>query len=401
MTTPVADKTSIPPKIWRRHTDPPSLWIFVTISSVSLHLLVFWLLRSSDVFGLWVPQKNQVVVPIELIEISPSAKSTSKPKISTVTTSPLPKISSTPSVSASSPQTAQITPKKQDSSASIVKKQEVVSPANNKLSVRKTVPQPKPTVTATPKPSFTPESTTSTPTPTPISKIPVGNLPWNRRQEVVLGKGKPLPNGIPSEQPTDNSPLGSTSNTPTSPGETTSNPPSPKNPNISESDNSNLSTKDTPQNPTGQSSPNPTENSSQSPAQKNPNTSEQTGAIVTITPLTDQEMRQLSQDIPDVLAIYQGSSTKELESSFIPGSAGLAPAKLVVSLVIDHNGNFQKAVAIQIEPMRLQSEKTIYEQAISDLFKNEQFQPAENLDGSKPELSNLFVRIVISPSSSN
>jgi len=399
MTTPVVDKTQISSKTWRRHTDPPSLWIFVAISSVSLHLLIFWLMRSSNVFGLWFPQSSQAVVPIEFIEIVPSAESTNKPKLSTATASSKPK----QSVSTNVP-TAKTLPNNQDSGASILKKQEVVSQAQTKPTIRKTVSQPQPTPTTQPKPSFTPESTKSTPaptpTPTPTPTIPVGNLPWNRRQEVILGKGKPLPNGIPSEQPTDNTPPNSTRNVPITPRETNASTPFPENPNTSADDNSNPSTESTPQNTTGDTSPKPIENTPL-PTQNNPNSSEQTGSIVTITPLPDNEIRQLSQDLPDVLATYQGSNTKKLESTFIPGDVGPMPAQLIASLVIDHNGNFQQVVVIQLEPMRLQSKKTIYEQTLNTLFKNEQFTPAYNRDGSKPELSNLFVKIVIAPVSSN
>ncbi|MEH2228396.1 MAG: hypothetical protein V7K71_01940, partial [Nostoc sp.] len=73
MTPSVADKTPIPAKVWRRHTDPPGLWIFVVVSSVSLHLLVFWLMRSSQFSRLW-QQPNQATIPIEVVEIYSEAK---------------------------------------------------------------------------------------------------------------------------------------------------------------------------------------------------------------------------------------------------------------------------------------------------------------------------------------
>lgn len=389
MTTPVAEKTHISSKAWRRHNDPPSLWVFVAVSSISLHLLVFWLMRSSNVFGLWFTQESQSVVPIELIEIAPSTKSTSEPKTSTTTSAPKVK----QSVSANIPTKSQTTPKNQDSdTTSILKKQEVVAQAPTKVAVKKTAPQPKPTATTQPQPRFTPESNKPTPIPTPTPKIPISNLPWNRRQEIVLGKGKPLPNSIPSAQPTDNNLPDSTGDEPKSPGRMTSSTPASENPNTSTDDKPNLPRENTPENPTDKISPTP-----QVPSENNPSTAEQTGSIATITPLTDVEVRQFSQDLPDVLAQYQGSNTKELESTFIPGDAGIVPAQLIASLVIDRNGNFQQAVVIEIEPKRLQSEKMNYEQVINDMFKNEQFSAAYNKDGSKPELSNLFVRIIIGP----
>ncbi|MFN6462022.1 MAG: hypothetical protein RMZ41_009260 [Nostoc sp. DedVER02] len=73
MTPSVADKTPIPTKVWRRHTDPPGLWISVVIGSVSLHLLAFWLMRSSQFSRLW-HQPNQATIPIEVVEIYSEAK---------------------------------------------------------------------------------------------------------------------------------------------------------------------------------------------------------------------------------------------------------------------------------------------------------------------------------------
>ena len=70
MTQSVTEQTPIPDKIWRRHTDPPSLWIGVVTGSVALHLLLFWLMRSSNAFSPWFPQQqSQAAVPIEVIEI--------------------------------------------------------------------------------------------------------------------------------------------------------------------------------------------------------------------------------------------------------------------------------------------------------------------------------------------
>ncbi|MFN6570772.1 hypothetical protein [Dendronalium sp. ChiSLP03b] len=92
MTTSVADKTPTSEKVWRRHTDPPSLWIGVAISSVALHLLAFWLMRSY-VFKLWFPQQSQAVVPIEFVEISPKAKSVAPNPVSITQNSQATKLS--------------------------------------------------------------------------------------------------------------------------------------------------------------------------------------------------------------------------------------------------------------------------------------------------------------------
>ena len=81
----VADKTPIPTKVWRRHSDPPGLWISVVIGSVSLHLLAFWLMRSSQFSRLW-QQPNEATIPIEVVEIS----SETKPRTRKVASEPKP-----------------------------------------------------------------------------------------------------------------------------------------------------------------------------------------------------------------------------------------------------------------------------------------------------------------------
>ncbi|NDJ20469.1 hypothetical protein GS682_02180 [Nostoc sp. B(2019)] len=125
MTPSVADKTPIPAKVWRRHTDPPGLWIAVVIGSVSLHLLAFWLIRSSQFSRLW-EQQNKATIPIEIVEIS----SQTKPRTRKVASKPKPVSPKPPSTSqklraTNSPKqvvpkdkvTAKTTPSTQDRSA--------------------------------------------------------------------------------------------------------------------------------------------------------------------------------------------------------------------------------------------------------------------------------------------
>ncbi|MCW5313155.1 hypothetical protein GTQ43_04780 [Nostoc sp. KVJ3] len=77
MTPLVADKTPIPAKVWRRHSDPPILWISVVMGSISLHLLAFWMIRSSQFSRLW-QQSNQANIPIEVVEVYSEAKPRSR-----------------------------------------------------------------------------------------------------------------------------------------------------------------------------------------------------------------------------------------------------------------------------------------------------------------------------------
>ncbi|MHC5765203.1 MAG: hypothetical protein ACYTXI_06150 [Nostoc sp.] len=379
MTPSVADKTPIPAKVWRRHTDPPGLWIFVVVSSVSLHLLVFWLMRSSNAFSLWFPQQNQSVVPIELIEIAPKTKSIIKSKSTAKIVSSKPLSSTQKSVPARSSQTAPTTPINQDFGAintpkNLQKKSRIyASQPNSEPSRQQIVPTPASTPKTTPKP--TPKVT---PAPIPIPKatptptLPVGNLPWNRRQEIKLGKGTQLPTGIPSNRPVsepENRETPPTSTRETLPTSTRETPPT--------------STRETPPIPTGGAS------------------------VAIVAPLSRDEVISLIQSkgfrqdaLPDVIALYKGSNTKQLDPSFLVHNSGLEPAQLLASLIIDNNGNFKQAVVLEIEPVALQSEKSIYEQALNEVFKTENFLAAHNNNGTKPELSNLYVRITIQSANS-
>jgi hypothetical protein len=390
------DKKAIPANERRRHTDPPSLWIGITITSVSLHLLVFWFMRSSNGFKPWFPQQNQTVVPIEFIEIYPTEKSPNKSNLKAETVSPKSSISPQQSASSPSPETAvAITPSNQDteavnSDASLLNESEntiEASQPNTKPFREKAVTTPTPTPTPT-----------QTPTPTPT--IPVDDLPWKRREEVVLGQGQPLPKDIPSIPP---EPPEAPKVSEIEPGETVNTPdeetlPAPTGETVNTPDEETLPS------PTGETVNTPDEETLPSPTGETVNTPDEKGTRVTFTPINRTEIEQLIQEgkltpdgLPDVLAIHihNGSNIKNIESSYIPGNSVLEPAQFLVSLVIDNNGNFQQSEVLEIEPARLQSEKSLYEQLVNDTFRNDRFLPGENNDGTKPELSNLFMRIII------
>ncbi|MDF5739905.1 MAG: hypothetical protein PUQ00_30810, partial [Nostoc sp. S13] len=159
-------------------------------------------------------------------------------------------------------------------------------------------------------------------------------------------------------------------------------------------------TRQTPPTPTRQTPPTPTRQTSPTPTEG--------ASVAVVAPLVKDEVSNLIQAgrlrqdaLPDVIALYKGSNTKQLDSSFLVHNSGLEPAQILASLIIDNNGNFQQAVVLEIEPARLQSQKSRYEQVLSEVFKTENFIAAHNNDGTKPGLSNLYVRIKIQPASSN
>uniref|UniRef100_A0A8J6ZVX5 Uncharacterized protein n=1 Tax=Desmonostoc muscorum LEGE 12446 TaxID=1828758 RepID=A0A8J6ZVX5_DESMC len=363
----VADKTPIPAKVWRRHTDPPGLWICVAIGSVSLHLLVFWLMRSSNTFSLWFPQESQSAIPVELIDIAPPRKSTSKSQSTAKTVSPK-RLSSTQKTIA-----ARTTAKNQDSPTinstdNLQPKSKTdTSQSNNQRFRQQKVSKPIPTPTVKPTPT-----------------VPVGKLPWNRRQDLKFGKGTPLPSGLPSTPPVKQTP-------PAPPRET---PPTPP--------------RETPPTPTGQTPPTPPRETPPTPTPETPPTSTQGASIAIVAPLLRDQVSNLIKSgkfrydgLPDAIAVYQGSNTKQFDSSFLPQNIGLKPAQLLASLVIDGNGNFQQAAVLEIQPATLESEKSTYEQVLNQIFKTEKFLPAQNNDGTKPDLSYLYVWIKIQSANSN
>jgi hypothetical protein len=343
--------SSITSQAFRRyhHTgDPPWLWTVVCIGSVSLHLLGFWLMRSSNEFQAWFPQSNQSSIPIDFIEIASEPKSTIKPQSSS-----------------RSPKSAPITPNQNDGAISSkinlpeqdktkkpeiekkeVRKTEVDKPEIEKKEVRKPeADKPEPE-----KPPVRQQSYPTNPIPEVTPRIPDSELPWNRRPELKLGEGTLLPQDIPTDSPT---------------------------PTAEPSANPHLE-------------PSPTTNG--------------LGAIATISPIPKEEVSELIQQkqlitdaLPDVLAEYQGSTEKELETSILSSDEDLKPANILASLVIDKNGQFQQAIIITLEPAALRSQKNIYEQALNQIFAQETFLAAYNQDGSKPDLSNLYIRLQIKP----
>ncbi|MEH2330418.1 hypothetical protein [Nostoc sp.] len=418
MTPSVADKTPIPAKVWRRHTDPPGLWIFVVVSSVSLHLLVFWLMRSSNAFSLWFPQQNQSAVPIELIDIAPKTKSIIKSKspVKIVLSKPL--SSTQKSIPARSSQTARTTPKNQDfgvinSPENLQEKSRIYASQPNSEPSRQQIvptPTPKPIAKVTPKPiaKVTPKpiaKVTPTPKAIPTPTVPVVNLPWKRRQEIKLGKGTQLPTGIPSNRPVSEpenreTPATSTRETPaTSTRET---------PATSTRETPATSTRETPATSTRETPATSTRETPATSTRETPATSTEGASVAIVAPLSKNQVISLIQSrgfrqdaLPDVIALYRGSNTKQLDPSFLVHNSGLEPAQLLASLIIDQNGNFEQAVVLEIEPAALQSEKSKYEQVLSEVFKTENFIAAHNNDGTKPELSNLYVRITIQSANSN
>nr|WP_254446646.1 hypothetical protein [Dolichospermum sp. UHCC 0259] len=380
--------SSITSQPFRRHNDSPWLWTVVCIGSISLHLLVFWLMRSSNEFQAWFPQSDQSSIPIDFMEIASEPKSTIKPQSTTPKIQPQSSFSPSPKSSpiipsnqndgeiiskinlpqqdktqqpevekteVRKPEVRKSEPEKPEVRKPEVKKSEPEKPEPEKPEVRKSEPEkPEPEKPEPEKPrvrqQFYPTNPIPEATPETTPIIPDSELPWNRRQEVKLGEGTLLPQDIPTDSPT----------------------------------------------PTAEPSANP--NPEPSPS------SNRGGAIATVSPILKAEVNELIQQkqliadaLPDVLAEYKGSTEKELEVSILPSDEDIKPANILASLVIDKNGQFQQAIVITIEPDALRSQVDTYEQALNQIFAQETFLGAYNQDGSKPDLSNLYIRLKIKP----
>ncbi|WP_088243780.1 hypothetical protein [Calothrix rhizosoleniae] len=98
MTQAISGKNQVSNQAWRRHTDPPGLWLSVVIASVLLHLGGIWLIRFSGVNFALQPDSASVI-PIDFVEVAP-VKTATKSVVSRKSKSPRPKprVSSTKQV---------------------------------------------------------------------------------------------------------------------------------------------------------------------------------------------------------------------------------------------------------------------------------------------------------------
>lgn len=413
MTTSVADETPISAKVWRRHQDPPGLWAIVAITSVSLHILAFWLLRSSDAFRPWFPNSSQAVVPIELVEISPQESTTKpQPQTSEITAA------TTPPATTSEQQSVDFGDRNVQQ-----ENRPNVSEPNTQVFIAS--PQPEP---PSPQPETTPTPIPEPPPPTPT--IPVGERPWENRQDIELGKETPLPSNTatvtpeeiaksqavedhsPRTQDTENIGSSSQEDSSNSNPDTASNTGEQNDHPGETANNSQTDPLQTPNTNTASNSPVDTSSlpeTTNSPSAENSPTAHSGGFIANVFPLGDNEARQLIQagritnkDIPDVFATYQGNNTKSLDnsSSYLPSYSKLQPAQLLVSLIVDQNGKFQQAAVLEL-PADLQNEKSSYEQLINELFKNDTCTPAKSRDGTPLDLSNCYIRVDIQTTTAN
>lgn len=330
----------------QRVMDSPGLWILAFLGSISLHVLVFWWLSSSKLFGFLVPlsQSGQDNVVVELVDIPASVE----PQKEVPKSEPaLAKPNSSPS-----------TPKQANYSTTkkVFEQVVVAKPSNSNLnrSPATSPRQNQPNIPLRPKP--TREKFLL---PPKASIPPSEDLPWKIPRgefKVESEKSNPLPEIAPDKLP---KPI-----------------PSPS--------------------PTGNPTPETT------PVGEN---SQPQLFTFTITALEIEEIQDLRKkglikagNPPDQLPQYQGENSKELKINV--SSAKTQKLTILASLIVDQNGKLvdqNGKLAFIIDPNISEKDKRVYEESLQDFFQQEKFVGGYNQDGSRPPQSNLYLRVTIVP----
>ncbi|MBW4477308.1 MAG: hypothetical protein KME54_10605 [Tolypothrix brevis GSE-NOS-MK-07-07A] len=416
--TQSVDQISIKDVESRRHNDPPGLWVAVFTSSVALHLLLFWLIRYSNAFNLWFPRDSQAIIPIEIIEISPTT-SKAKPQLKAKTVSP-------PSANQ---QSSTVTPRNENSggiNVGAIRKQRErntsVSKSNTQLVPKESVYIPKPifspTTTATQSQSIgedsqTPRQPIGEDSQTPTRRTPrqpIGEdsqTPTRRTPRQPIGEDTQTPRRRTPRQPIGEDTQTPRRRTPRQPiGEDTQTPRrrTPRQP-IGE--DSQTPTRRTPRQPIGEDSQTPTRRTPRQPIgedSQTPPTSGKTpqpatgGGIIAISRFLSREEQKslMGSPLPEglILPEHIGSNEKQIDSISLKPNLELPEKEFLVSLVIDETGNFQEASVVDraIAP----AERGKYQQFANYIFQGEKFQPARYQNGTPVlEWTNRFVRIKI------
>jgi hypothetical protein len=435
--TQSVDQTSIKDVESRRHNDPPGLWIAVFTSSVALHLLLFWLIRYSNAFNLWFPRDSQAIIPIEIIEISPTTSKAkpAKPQLKAKTVSP-------PSANQ---QSSTVTPRNENSggiNVDTIRKQRerntFVSKSNTQLVPKESVYIPKPifspTTTATQSQSIgedtqTPRQPIEEDSQTPTRRTPrqpIGEdsqTPTRRTPRQPIGEDSQTPRRRTPRQPTGEDsqtptrrtprqPIGEDSQTPSrrtprQPIEEDSQTPRRKTPRQPIGEDSQTPSRRTPRQPIGEDSQTPTRRTPRQPIgedSQTPPTSGKTpqpttgGGIIAISRFLSREEQKslMGSPLPEglILPEHIGSNEKQIDSISLKPNLDLPEKEFLVSLVIDETGNFQEASVV--DGAIALAERGKYQQFANYIFRGEKFQPARYQNGTPVlEWTNRFVRIKI------
>ena len=422
MTQSVAGKTPIPDKIWRRHTDPRGLWIGVATGSVALHLLLCWLMRSSEL-SLLSQQQSSADIPIEFVETSPKAQAKARPQSKAKPVSPssfttrtgatsLPKrvtqehFKALPAPSTEDRNTIAFANNKKAStsqrSGNFPKRFLKTPTVRQKIASSELKPTKKlkltPKLVTTPSPNI-PDNIQPTPIPQP-------QTPENRNSPTPFHTntniGKPhqflqtrsnTTHSTDTTRRRDSSPLT---------GEQQSLPLDPVNNGEQIGDAPRTHTGETPRTEIHKAQPNPRETPRTEihkarltlrETPRLPTKKVQTPAGGGLVATWSVEAYGVQKDRLEKPAQPIGSSREQnLNSLSINREFNNQPIEFQASLIIDNTG---KLVEVYIPPNIPQ--RTQYREYALSVFKDQKFIPATSSNGEKPPVSNLVVHIRIQP----
>ncbi|BAZ27334.1 hypothetical protein NIES4073_82520 [Kalymmatonema gypsitolerans NIES-4073] len=440
MTQSVADKTPIPDKASRRHTDPPGLWISVAAISVTLHLLLFWLLRSNS-YSL-SQRSSSNPIPVEFVEIPSGRKAPSKakpvsskrasttekpvvvrsskpatqenltPKTSTVEDSNAIALRTTPEgaiargavakpiastnskkAERSQPKTDDIT--EQSSQRSVVEQEAQPSPQQDATSEPTPSPQlpeqNQPEPTPEPTPEVTPEAQQPQPTPEPTPEF----TPQTQQPQPT-----PEPNTADSTntntQNEANQELGEQNQALNPQNNTTDSTRTDASPQRQEAQQI-PSSLPKPDGEVAVGKETPLEDIAP-PVQpeQSPPLNEENGTGIGVA-TWDIEADKLKKDIPENLAQPEDNSRqKELNIVLSDAGGDVQPVYFLVWLTIDEKGNL---IFIKVDEQIPLPQRSQYQKYADEIFQGQKFVPATDKDPAtgkqNPRLSNLPVRVRI------
>jgi hypothetical protein len=457
MTQSVADKTPIPDKASRRHTDPPGLWISVAAISVTLHLLLFWLLRSNSYS---LSQRNSSnPIPVDFVEISSARKAPSKakpvsskrssttgkssvarsskpatqeiltPKTSTVEDSNAIALRTTPEgaiaqravakpiastnskkAERSQPKTDDIT--EQSSQRRVVEQEAQPSPQQDATSEPTPSPQlpeqNQPEPTPQPTSEFTPQTQQPQPTPQPTSEF----TPQAQQPQPTP---EPTPEFTPQTQQPEPTPQPNTADSTNTNTQNEANQQlDEQNQALNPQNNTTDSTRtdSSPQRQEAQQTPSslPTPEGEvavgkETPLQdiappvqpeQSPPLNEENGTGIGVA-TWDIEADKLKKDIPENLAQPEDNSRqKELNIVLSDAGRDFQPVDFLVWLTIDEKGNL---IFIKVDDEIPLPQRSQYQKYANDIFQGQKFVTASNKDPVTGEknavMSHLPVRVRI------
>ncbi|MGH8000372.1 MAG: hypothetical protein ACREPR_13310 [Brasilonema sp.] len=427
MTQSVTDKTPLPDQARRRHTDPPALWIAVATISITLHLLLFWLLRSYS-HNLLSRQSSSNPIPIDFVEISSQPKASSNTKsVSSkrVSTTEKSSVVRSPKSAAQENLTPKSTSTVEDSNAiAFINRNEVrtsqppVEDTTQQFSKRQVIepedtqplpqpvatsqptpePEPQPTPEVTPQaqqPQLTPEPTQSEPELQPTPEItPQAQQPQPTPEPTTLADN-------PEPQNQANQELGEQNQSSNPQNNTTDSPPTdsspetgeqPKLPNESTGSPGSLPRQPDEQVIVGQETPLPDLAPPVKPEQS-PLDEQKGGGVALAT--WEIDTKAVKKDIPDNPPQIVGDiKEKELDSLALNTELGDQPIEFRALLLIKSDGSFY-GVFLDPEQKISEPQATQYKEYVEKIFKGQKFIPASSHNGNKPPLSQLVVNIKI------